>query len=107
MKRTTVALVAVMMMIAIVGLCAYYVGWQDGAEHDPSTTYQSPAVVIEVDELNKWITLADWNGETWCVRDDGYDVGELVIVTFNNNETDTIYDDLIVEVQRGNNLQVE
>lgn len=100
--RRTVALIGALMMVLMVALFGYYVGWQDGASEDTSTTYTAPATVVEVDEESKWITLVDWNGEAWCIRDDGFTEGEQVIVTFNDNQTESIYDDLIVEVRRAN-----
>ena len=97
--RRTVALAAALMMVLTVGLFGYYAGCKDGGE-DTSTTYTAPATVVEVDKESKWVTLVDWNGEAWCIRDDSFVEGEQVIVTFNDNQTESIYDDLIVEVRR-------
>lgn len=98
--RRTVALAAALMMVLMVGLFGYYAGWKDGGGEDTSTTYTAPATVVEVDKESKWVTLVDWNGEAWCIRDDSFVEGEQVIATFNDNQTESIYDDLIVEVRR-------
>lgn len=81
----------------------YFTGLYQGlTREEPATsaTYTAPCDVIEVDSASQWITLVDWNGEAWCIRDEGYEVGELVIATFDNMGTDTIYDDMIVDVAR-------
>jgi hypothetical protein len=71
-----------------------------GEAFDPTSTYTAPAKVVEIDEATGWVTFADWAGEAWCIRDDGYEVDQLVVITFNNNNTESIYDDLIVDVSR-------
>ena len=76
--RRTVALAAALMMVLMVGLFGYYAGWRDGAGEDTSTTYTAPATVVEVDKESKWVTLVDWNGEAWCIRDDSFVEGEQV-----------------------------
>ena len=59
--------------------------------------YEAPAVVEEVTE--NCVVLVDNNSEAWVFEGDGYEVGQLVIVVFNNMGTDNIYDDEIVEIR--------
>ena len=82
----------------IVAFAAYSLGWMHGEAFDPTSTYTAPAKVIEVDESTGWVTFADWAGEAWCIRGEGYEIDQLVVITFNNNNTESIYDDLIVGV---------
>ena len=97
MKKRTVRMI---IAIIITGLAAFFIGEYNGLSYDPSTTYETPVRVEEIDEASGWVTLVDWSGEAWCVRDQGYEIGQLAIVTFNDNNTpDNIYDDLIVEVR--------
>ena len=84
--------------IIIVAFAAYSLGWMHGEAFDPTSTYTAPAKVIEVDESIGWVTFADWAGEAWCIRGEGYEVDQLVVITFNDNNTEFIYDDLIVNV---------
>lgn len=84
--------------IIIVAFVAYTFGWMRGEAFDPTSTYEAPAKVIEVDEVTGWVSFADWAGEVWCIRGEGYEVDQLVVITFNDNNTDSIYDDLIVDV---------
>ena len=85
--------------VIIIALAAYSFGWMRGEAFDPTSTYTVPAKVVEIDRITRWITFVDWAGEAWCIRDEGYEVGQLVIITFNDNNTESIYDDLIVKVE--------
>ena len=97
MKKLYTPIIIVIILLAF----AYVCGLATGLNYDPSVTYESPVVVTEVNEELGWVTLVDWNGEAWCIRGDGYEVDELLIATFNNNNTETIYDDMIVMIERG------
>lgn len=94
------AVIYFVLVLAIIA--SFFVGNMVGLSYDPTSTYTTPATVAEVNKSTQWVTLVDWNGEAWCIRDDAFTEGELVIVTFNDNQTESIYDDLIVEVRRAN-----
>jgi Rieske Fe-S protein len=96
MNSKQVAIIVLIIVIFSVG--AYTFGWTMGANFDPSSTYTAPARVAEVDETTGWVTFVDWAGEAWCIRGEGYEVDQLVVITFNDNNTESIYDDLIVNV---------
>lgn len=98
MKKRTVRMIITLFAIIIVAFVAYSLGWMHGEVFDPSSTYTAPAKVIEVDETTGWVTFVDWADETWCIRGEGYEVDQLVVITFNDNNTESIYDDLIVDV---------
>lgn len=98
MKKFTKILIITAILLFIVGFAAYSFGWIQGETFDPSSTYTAPARVAEVDNSTGWVTFVDWAGEAWCICGEGYEVDQLVIITFNNNNTETIYDDLIIEV---------
>ena len=84
--------------IIIVAFAAYFFGWMHGEAFDPTSTYTAPAKVIEVDESTGWTTFADWAGEAWCIRGEDYEIDQLVVITFNDNNTESIYDDSIINV---------
>lgn len=92
-------------IVAIIILGAYAFGLFQGLEFDDSSVYTAPAAVSEINESTGWITLVDWRGEAWCIRGDGYELNQLVIVVFNDNATEDIYDDLIVEVKCATNIE--
>ena len=96
MNSKQVAIIVLIIVIFSVG--AYAFGWTMGESFDPSSTYTAPARVAEVDETTGGVTFVDWAGEAWCIRGEGYEVDQLVVITFNDNNTESIYDDLIVDV---------
>lgn len=98
MKKNTIHLISVILALIFVAFGAYSFGWSRGESFDPTSTYIAPARVTEVDKITGWVTLIDWAGEAWCIRGENYVAGQLVIVTFNDNNTETIQDDLIVDV---------
>ena len=101
MKRTIRATLFVALLILFI--TTYFIGLNQGLNHEEeatSATYAAPCAVIDVDPTTHWVTLEDWNGEAWCIRDDSFEVGELVIVTFDDMGTTNIYDDMIVSVAR-------
>ena len=60
-------------------------------------THEIAAVVDEV--TTDYVVLVDNDGEAWVFEGDGYEVGQLVIVVFNDCSTADIYDDEIVEIR--------
>lgn len=88
----------IVLIIVIFSVGAYTFGWAMGESFDPSSTYTAPARVAEIDETTGWVTFVDWADEAWCIRGEGYEIGQLVVITFNDNNTESIYDDLIVDV---------
>ena len=98
MKKRTVRMIITFIAIVITSLITFYIGEYHGLNYDPSSTYTAPARVAEVDETTGWVTFVDWAGEAWCIRGENYEVDQLVMITFNDNNTESIYDDLIVDV---------
>lgn len=108
MKRTIRATLFVVLII--LSIATYFIGLNQGLSHEEeatSATYTAPCKVIEVDSTTHWVTLEDWNGEAWCIRDDSFKVDELVIATFDNMGTDSFYDDMIVGVARQTLVSIE
>ena len=98
MKKRTIRMIVTLFAIISTAFVAYSLGWMHGEVFDPTSTYTAPAKVVEVDETTGWVTFIDWAGEAWCIRGEGYEVDQLVVITFNDNNTESIYDDLIVDV---------
>ena len=106
MKRTIRA--TLFIALIILSIATYFIGLNQGLAYEAtSATYAAPCAVIEVDPATHWVTLEDWNGEAWCIRDDSFEVGELVIATFDDMGSDNIYDDIIVGVERQNIVSIE
>ena len=98
MKKRTVRMIITLFAIVSTAFAAYTFGWTMGESFDPSSTYTAPARVTEVDETTGWVTFVDWADEAWCIRGEGFEGGQLGVITFNDNNTESIYDDLIVDV---------
>lgn len=107
MKRTVRAILFVALIV--LSIVTYFIGLEQGLSHEEvtSATYTAPCMVIDADSATHWVTLEDWNGEAWCIRDDSFEVGELVIATFDDMGTDSIYDDVIVSVARQTLVPIE
>ena len=108
MKRTIRA--SLFVALIILSIATYFIGLNQGLDYEEeatTATYTAPCVVIEVDSTTRWVTLEDWNGETWCIRDDSFGVGELVIATFDDMGTTNIFDDMIVGVARHTLVSIE
>ena len=108
MKRTIRATLFVALII--LSIATYFIGLNQGLAYEEeatSATYTAPCAVIEVDPATHWVTLEDWNGEAWCIRDDSFRVGELVIATFDDMGTDSIYDDMIIKVDRAKLVPID
>lgn len=108
MKRTVRATLIVAFII--LSVATYFIGLNQGLnykEPEISATYAAPCIVIEVNPTTHWVTIEDWNKEAWCIRDDSFEVGELVIATFDDMGTNTIYDDAIVDVARQTPIPIE
>lgn len=100
MKKSTKRFLVFVLSICIVGFGAFCCGWMRGEAFDPTSTYEAPARVDEINDSTGWVTLVDWAGESWCIRGDGYEIGQLVIAVFNDHNTpDYIYDDTIDQVK--------
>ena len=66
-------------------------------EYSHTRTHEVAAVVDEV--TNDCVVLVDWDGEAWVFEGDGYEIGQLVIIVFDDMGTANIYDDEIVEIR--------
>lgn len=63
------------------------------------TTF-SPAEMSVIDTAENLVSVVDNNGNIWKFEDEGFSVGDNVMVIMNNKGTDTIYDDEIVAVKK-------
>jgi hypothetical protein len=82
--------------IVLVLICATI--W--GCTHS-TKTFEIPAVVEEVNPATEYATLVDWQGEAWVCEADGLQVGQLVIIVFDDMGTEDIYDDEIIKLRVG------
>ena len=88
---TCVALIGVLMLV--VPLFAFPWALQPNVEQ-----HEIAGVVDEVDPATGYITLVDAHGEAWVCEGEDLEVGQPVIIVFNNNGTADIYDGEIIQI---------
>ena len=62
-------------------------------------TYEIAAIVDEVNPETGYITLIDCDGEAWVYEGEGFEAGQMVIIEFDDLETNDIYDDEIIKIR--------
>lgn len=60
--------------------------------------YTKTAVVTEAENI---ITVVDTDGEEWQFDGEGWKEGDVIILLIDDNNTETKYDDIIVNVIKG------
>ncbi len=60
--------------------------------------YTKTAVVTEAENV---ITVVDTDGEEWQFDGEGWKEGDIIILLIDDNNTETKYDDIIVDVIKG------
>ena len=89
---TLICFTLIGVLLLAIPLALFPVALKENCEH-----HEVPAVVKEVTADS--VVLVDNDGEAWVFKGDGYEVGQLVIVVFNDCGTADIYDDEIVEIR--------
>lgn len=63
--------------------------------------YFANAEVVEIED-NNTIVFETEDGNLWAIESTEYEVGDKIIVKFNNNGTmDNIEDDRVIKIKRG------
>ena len=88
---TCVGLIGVLLLI--VPLFLFPWALQSNVEHR-----EIAGVVDEVNPATGYITLVDAHGEAWVCEGENLEVGQPVIIVFNDMGTDDIYDDEIIQI---------
>lgn len=60
--------------------------------------YVKTAVVTEAENV---VTVVDTDGEEWQFEGEGWKERDVIILLIDDNNTETKYDDIIVDVIRG------
>lgn len=81
--------------VAMMILCLVMICYVASAE-----IYPQAFVVSEVSYEENTILLVDYNGEGWLWKGiEDYEVGDIIAAIMDDNETETIYDDIIVIIR--------
>ena len=62
-----------------------------------NNNYTKEGVVIAIDTSNEEVIILDTIGNEWCFYGVGYEEGDTVTMTMDNNNTDNIINDDIIK----------
>ena len=62
-----------------------------------NNNYTREGVVIAIDTSNEEVIVVDTTGNEWCFYGVGYEEGNIVTMTMDNNNTDNIINDDIIK----------
>ena len=62
-----------------------------------NNNYTKEGVVIAIDTSNEEVIILDTTGNEWCFYGVGYEEGDTVTMTMDNNNTDNITNDDIIK----------
>ena len=62
-----------------------------------NNNYTREGVVIAIDTSNEEVVIVDTTGNEWCFYGVGYEVGDTVTMTMDNNNTDNFINDDIIK----------
>ena len=62
-----------------------------------NNNYTREGVVIAIDASNEEVVVVDTIGNEWCFYGVGYEEGDTVTMTMDNNNTDNIINDDIIK----------
>lgn len=62
--------------------------------------YTTCGIVTSIDDENNIVEITDFNGEIWVYEGvEDYLIGDAVSMLMNNNGTENIYDDIIINIR--------
>ena len=62
-----------------------------------NNNYTREGVVVAIDTSNEEVIILDIIGNEWCFYGVGYEEGDIVTMTMDNNNTDNIINDDIIK----------
>ena len=62
-----------------------------------NNNYTREGVVVAIDTSNEEVIVVDTTGNEWCFYGVGYEEGDTVTMTMDNNNTDNIINDDIIK----------
>ena len=62
-----------------------------------NNNYTREGVVIETNTSNEEVIILDTTGNEWCLYGVGYEEGDIVTMTMDNNNTNNIINDDIIK----------
>ena len=62
-----------------------------------NNNYTREGVVVAIDTSTEEVIIVDTTGNEWCLYGVGYEEGDIVTMTMDNNNTDNIINDDIIK----------
>lgn len=92
-ERIAIIIISIFILMFFCGLMYWGISLKT---KESLTTRMMVAKVISVE--NDDTLLGDTTGNVWSIKDNGYSIGDRVIVTFNTKGTNSILDDKIIKI---------
>ena len=92
-ERVLIIIISVCILIFFCGLMRWGISLKT---KESPTTRMITAKVVSVE--NDDTLLEDITGNVWSIKDNGYSIGDRVIVTFDTKGTNSILDDKIIKI---------
>ena len=100
MKRITLALVLVLVVLASTACGMYYYGKVNGQNEMMSHAYPMIATVVRVEYNHDTVVVEDDYGHQWAfIGCDDWCEGDVTALIMDDNGTELIYDDVIMDVR--------
>ena len=96
MKRMMYDTMAMVMLIVIL-IVTIFSGTTIARLVNNNNNYTREGVVVTTDTSTEEVTIVDTTGNEWCLYGVGYEEGDIVTMTMDNNNTDNIINDDIIK----------
>ena len=91
------AMLGILLLIAVYGII---VSMTTETATETASIYAKTAKVVYLDYNTDLVTVQDNKGFLWCFYGIGsYQINDYVKLTMSNNNTDIIFDDIIISIQ--------
>ena len=92
-ERVSIIIISVCILIFF---CSFMYWGMTLKTKELPTTRMMVAKIVSVENDNT--LLEDTTGNVWSIKDNGYSIGDKVIVTFDTKGTNSILDDEIIKI---------
>lgn len=95
---------SILIIIAIGFILSYLIkpiiSKANGTKYDVNNIYAKTAIIYDFDYENDTVYISDSNGEAWSFTGiEDYQIGDYVSMIMYDNDTSSIYDDIIISVR--------
>ena len=84
-------------MVTIMLIATIFGGARIARLINNNNNYTREGIIIETNASNEEVIILDTTGNEWCLYGVGYEEGDIVTMTMDNNNTDNIINDDIIK----------